>query len=182
MIGWPEAKRRGDATVRGDRRGHHGRTDGYRRPAECKRPVGPDSRPTWGGLPPAVTLRPAGRSNPGRFPFHGEGNRHAAVGPMEPTHQVDLPPPVDLDFHAHDRARRMRCGRRRLLRPSASSSLPGAARFANRSCNWSTNAAVTKVPRATVDRRAPAAKACRGTACGAHERRATAWTLSLAQP
>ncbi len=44
----------------------------------------------------------------------------------------------------------MLCGRRRSSRLRASSSLAGAARLANRSCNLRMNVAVANVPRATV--------------------------------
>src|SRR5213082_750349 len=69
---------------------------------------------------------------------------------MEPPHEMGLLPPINMNFKAHERGRRMRCGRRRSSRLRASSSLAGAARFARRSCNPRTKVAVTKVPSATV--------------------------------
>src|SRR5262249_7916358 len=55
-----------------------------------------------------------------------------------------------MNFEAHERGRRMRCGKRRSSRLRASSSLAGATRVAKRSCRPRTNVAVAKVPSATV--------------------------------
>lgn len=89
-----------------------------------------------------VTLKPFGRIL--------ERNCRASVRRMEPPHKMGLALPVNMDFEAHGRGRRMRCGNRRSSRLRASSSLAGAARFARRSCNLRMNVAVAKVPRATV--------------------------------
>src|SRR5258706_7641261 len=78
-------------------------------------------------------------------------NGRVAFGRAEATHEMGLALPIDMDLQAHERERRMRWGRRRSSRLRASSSLPGAARFATRSCNLRINAAVAKVPRDTVE-------------------------------
>src|SRR5439155_22694396 len=90
----------------------------------------------------SITLKPFGRIL--------KRNGRSSFRRVKPSHEVGFTPPINMDLEAHGRERRMRWGKRRSSRLRASSSLAGAARFASRSCNLRTKAAVAKVPRAIV--------------------------------
>ena len=62
-------------------------------------------------------------------------NGRTMLGGVQSPHEPSLSLPLDMDFPAHERARRMRWGRRRSSRLRARSSVAGAARLARRSCN-----------------------------------------------